>query len=216
MDDALAKRLNQGAGALGISLPEGAVAPLLRHVELLLKWNRSINLTAVTDPAEVVEKHVLDSLAAAAFVPAGHLLDAGTGGGFPGIPIRLVRPDVEVTLVDSVGKKVAFLKNVIADLRLTGVQAVATRLGAPAARAATRLGPFDAAVARAFSAPEEWLTLALGYVHPGGTILCLAGPRDDLPERAGRATLLKIEELRLPFSGAVRRIGVYRVDREGG
>lgn len=213
MDEALADLVRRGAAALGLEVPEAAVAPLLRHVELLLKWNRSINLTAVTSGAEVIEKHVLDSLAAAALVPPGTLLDAGSGGGFPGLPIRLVRPDVSVTLVDSVGKKVAFLKNVIADLRLTSARAVATRLGS-AAGPEGPLGPFDAGVARAFAAPEEWLTLAQAYVRPGGTILCLAGPRDELPEQVGKAARQETRELRLPFSGAVRRIGIYRV--EGG
>ena len=209
MDAALADRLRQGAAALGIDLPEAALAPLLRHVELLLKWNKTINLTAITDPAGVLELHVLDSLAAARLVPPGSLLDAGTGAGFPGIPLRLVRPDVSVTLVDSVGKKVAFLKNVLADLRLTGTRAVAARLaGKPTEEG---LGLFDAAISRAFAAPEAWVTLACDYVRPGGTILCLAGPRDPMPPQVGRATRVAEIEFALPFSAAARRIGRYLV-----
>src|SRR3979409_337267 len=84
-----------------------------RHVDLLLKWNKSINLTAITDPDEVVEKHVLDSLALAPVLPSGSLLDVGTGAGFPGIPVAIARPELEVVLVDSVQKKVAFLKNAL-------------------------------------------------------------------------------------------------------
>ena len=201
--------LQDGARALGLSLPAGVVPPLLRHVELLLKWNRSINLTAITDPAEVVEKHVLDSLVVAPLLPAGTLLDAGSGAGFPGIPVRLLRPDVEVLLVDSIGKKVAFLKSVLADLRLTGAKARAVRLaGKPGAEG---LPLFHAAVARAFAAPEEWLALAQPYLLPGGTILCLAGPRDAFPAQAGRAALERTIEYVLPFSLAQRRIGLYRL-----
>src|ERR1700694_1707471 len=99
-----------------------------RHVDLLLKWNKSINLTAITDPEEVLEKHVLDSLALVGVLPSGSLLDAGTGAGFPGIPAAIARPDLEVVLVDSVQKKVAFLKSVLAELRLPKVKAVAVRL----------------------------------------------------------------------------------------
>src|SRR5207245_5909866 len=122
-------------------LDRDQIAQLARHVDLLLKWNRAINLTAITEPAEVIEKHVLDSLALAPLVPAGTLLDAGTGAGFPGLPIRIARPDVEVMLVDSVQKKVAFLKSVLAELRIGGVRAIAVRLqGDQIGRASCRGG----------------------------------------------------------------------------
>src|SRR6266851_9969029 len=93
-----------------------------RHVDLLLKWNKSINLTSITDPDEVAEKHVLDSLAVVPVLPSGSLLDAGSGAGFPGIPAAIARPALAVTLVDSVQKKVAFLKSALAELRLPRVR----------------------------------------------------------------------------------------------
>src|SRR6202171_1821304 len=109
---------------MGIRLDPEQLKQLGRHVDLLLKWNKSVNLTAIVDPDEVVEKHVLDSLAVAPLVPQGSLLDAGTGAGFPGIPIAIVKPQLEVVLVDSVQKKVAFLKNVLAELKLPKVRAM--------------------------------------------------------------------------------------------
>jgi len=118
------KLLEDGVATIGLRLDAEQRALLARHVDVLLKWNKSVNLTAITDPVEVVEKHLLDSLALAPLVPKGTLLDAGTGGGFPGIPIRIARPDVEVLLVDSSQKKIAFLKNFIAETRITGVQAI--------------------------------------------------------------------------------------------
>lgn len=197
----------QGAKALGVELSEGQARLLERHVGLLLRWNRSINLTAITDPAEVLEKHVLDSLALAPFVPRGTLLDAGTGAGFPGLPLKIVRPDLEVLLVDSVQKKVAFLKSVLAELRLPGVQARALRLGGKPAEEG--LPRFQAAVARAFAAPEPWLELAAPYVLPGGYVVCMLGPRDEAPASAAELTLAREVEYRLPFSGAQRRLLLY-------
>src|SRR2546427_8904936 len=86
---------------MGIRLAPEQLKQLGRHVDLMLKWNKSINLTAITDPDEVAEKHVLDSLAVVPVLPSGSLLDAGTGAGFPGIPAAIAGPDLEVVLVDS-------------------------------------------------------------------------------------------------------------------
>src|SRR5712692_4352137 len=167
-----------------------------RHVDLLLKWNKSINLTAITDPDEVLEKHVLDSLAVVGVLPAGSLLDAGTGAGFPGIPVAIARPDLEVSLVDSVQKKVAFLKSALADLRLSNVKAYAIRLeGNPAREELPRV---HAAVARAFAAARDWLQLAEQYVLPGGLAICMLGPSDQAPERVGDLALQQVLEYVLP------------------
>jgi 16S rRNA (guanine527-N7)-methyltransferase len=200
--------LEQGASAIGLRLGRDQVALLARHVDLLLRWNRSINLTAITDPAEVVEKHVLDSLALVPFVPAGTLLDAGSGAGFPGIPLRIARADLEVVLVDSVQKKVAFLKSVIAELRLSATRAVAVRLqGEPGAEHLPRV---HSAVARALAEPPEWLELAEPYVLPGGVVFCMLGSSDPVPAAAGDLVLQKELAYRLPFSRAERRLAIFQ------
>jgi len=200
--------LQDGVGAIGSRLDRDQIAQLARHVDLLLKWNRAINLTAITEPAEVIEKHVLDSLALAPLVPAGTLLDAGTGAGFPGLPIRIARPDVEVMLVDSVQKKVAFLKSVLAELRIGGVRAIAVRLqGDPAAEHLARV---HAAVARAFADPVSWLKLAQPYILANGLAFCMLGPADPAPERQGDLVLQRELAYRLPFSQAERRIAAYK------
>src|SRR6266436_338001 len=200
--------LEEGAAAIGLRLDREQVALLLRHVDLLLRWNRSINLTSITDPAEVVEKHVIDSLALAPLVPAGTLLDAGTGAGFPGVPLRIARPDLEVVLVDSVQKKVAFLKSVLAELRLPKVKAVAVRLeGNPAREELPRV---HAAVARACVSPEDWLRLAQQYVLPAGVAICMLGPSDKVPPQAGALTLKQELAYTLPTSKAQRRLAIYK------
>ena len=208
MDAEHVKLLEEGAAAIGLRLERDQVALLGRHVDLLLRWNKSINLTSITDPGEVVEKHVLDSLALAPLVPAGTLLDAGSGAGFPGFPVRVARPDVEVVLVDSVQKKVAFLKSAIAELRLSGVRAFPVRLqGDPGAEHLPRV---RAAVARALAEPAAWLELAEPYVLPGGLVFCMLGPSDPLPRGSGDLVLQKELAYRLPFSGAERRLGIFR------
>jgi 16S rRNA (guanine527-N7)-methyltransferase len=208
LDSAWLKKIEEGAAKMGLRLSPEQLKLLGRHVDLLFKWNKSINLTAITDPDEVVEKHVLDSLALAPVLPSGSLLDVGSGGGFPGVPAAIARPELEVVLVDSVQKKVAFLKNLLAELRLPKVRAVAMRLeGNPSREELPRV---HAAVARAFAPPDVWLTLAEQYVLPNGVAICMLGPQDAVPERVGEMELQRELAYALPFSGAQRRLAVYK------
>jgi 16S rRNA (guanine527-N7)-methyltransferase len=207
--DTAAGIIERGAAGFGVTLDARQLALLERHVALLLKWNKTINLTAITDPAEVAEKHVVDSLAVAPLVPPGRLLDAGAGGGFPGVPLRIARADLDVLMVDSVQKKVAFLKAVTADLALPGLRARALRLGGrPVEEGMPR---FHAAIARAFAAPAEWLDLAEPYLLPGGSAFCLLGARDQAPEERGGLRRFREVEYRLPVSGAQRKVVEYRL-----
>lgn len=208
MDAARLKKIEDGAAQMGVKLGAEQLKQLGRHVDLMLKWNRSINLTSITDPDEVVEKHVLDSLAVVPALPLGSLLDAGAGAGFPGIPIAIARPDLEVALVDSVQKKVAFLKNVLAELRLPKVKAYAVRLeGNPSREELPRV---HAAVARAFAPPEAWLRLAQQYVLPGGVAICMLGPAEEIPESVEDLSLKQELRYTLPYSGAQRRLAIYK------
>jgi 16S rRNA (guanine527-N7)-methyltransferase len=190
-------------------LDQTQTALLEQHVALLLKWNKSINLTALVDPAEVAERHVVDSLAAAPLLSPGLVLDAGAGGGFPGIPLRIARADLDVWMVDSVGKKVAFLKAAQAALGLPGLQSKSVRLeGNPEKEGLPKV---RTAISRAFAAPTDWLALAEAYLLPGGSAFCLLGPRDEAPERQGLLQREREVSYRLPFSGAQRKIVEYRL-----
>ena len=208
MDAAELKKIGEGAAQMGVRLGPEQLKQLGRHVDLMLKWNKSINLTAITDPAEVAEKHVLDSLAVVPVLPAGSLLDAGSGAGFPGIPAAIARPGLEVVLVESVQKKVAFLKSALAELRLPNARAYAVRLeGNPSKEELPRV---HAAVARACAAPPEWLQLAQHYVLPGGVAICMLGPSDEAPQRVGNLSLKQQLGYTLPFSKSQRRLAIYR------
>ena len=116
--------LAAGLAALGLDLPAASGDRLLAFRDLLLKWNRTYNLTAVREPEQVLSHHLLDSLAILPWVEAGPLLDVGSGGGLPGIPLAIARPDLEVTLVDAVQKKVSFLQQAAIELELPNVRAV--------------------------------------------------------------------------------------------
>jgi hypothetical protein len=105
------KMVLRGARQLGIVLTPGQLDCFAQHATLLLEWNRKINLTAIVDPAEMAVKHYLDAIAPIKHIPLqGHLLDIGTGGGFPGIPLKVMRPDQPMTLIDGVRKKISFVK----------------------------------------------------------------------------------------------------------
>jgi 16S rRNA (guanine527-N7)-methyltransferase len=208
VDPSRLKKIEEGAAGMGLRLDPGQLALLGRHLDLMFRWNKTINLTAITDPDEAVEKHVLDSLAAVSALPPGSLLDAGSGAGFPGIPIAIARPDLEVVLVDSVQKKVAFLKNALADLRLTRVKAVAARMqGDPVSEG---LPLVSAAIARAYAAPREWLALAEPYLLQGGVALCMLGPSDEVPEAVGGLRLKQMIAYLLPWSKAQRRLALFQ------
>lgn len=185
---------------------------LVDLVEQLLKWNRTFNLTAITAPREVAELHILDSLAVAPLLRGGEeVLDVGTGAGFPGLPVAIVRPDSSWTLVDRTEKKVAFLKTVAARLRIANVRPLHLRLEGEPEREG--LGPFDVAVSRAFTAPEKWLPFAAPYVRSGGRVIAMLGgqPVDEeaLASELGvaRKSLEQIS-YRLP-SGARRGLLVW-------
>ena len=164
-----------GALALGLDLSVDQARTMGRHALELLQWNRVTNLTTITDPLDVALKHYVDAVAAAAWIGDGaRVLDAGSGGGFPGIPLNIVRPDLSVTLVDSVRKKVSFLKHAIRSLGLNGIDAVHGRLEDLGLLPGYR-GKYDLVVCRAFSSLDDFVTLALPFLTCGGSLLAMKG-----------------------------------------
>ena len=147
--DALRPELESGLRALGLDV--AIATPLLAYLALLARWNATYNLTAIRDPREMVGKHLLDSLAMHPFVDGianagGRLADLGTGAGLPGIPLAIAKPGLRVSLVESNGKKVRFLREAIRKLGLSNVEAVESRIEAFDAP-----GRFDAITARALA-----------------------------------------------------------------
>ena len=186
-------QLKAGIAALGLALPDGAEAKLLAYLALLDKWNRVYNLTAVRDPERMVSHHLLDSLAAVPFfqgqaapplpnpppltgeganaMPKSiYVLDVGSGGGLPGIPLAIARPELQVTLIDSIAKKTAFLLQAKAELGLGNVQVITSRVEdfRPEAQ-------FDVITSRAFSDLKEFVSLTRHLLKPGGHWLAMKG-----------------------------------------
>jgi 16S rRNA (guanine527-N7)-methyltransferase len=205
--------LLRGVEALELPVDAAAIDLLERYADRLLAWNRRVNLTAITDPAGVAEKHLVDSLAILPHVAgASSLLDVGTGAGLPAVAVACARRDLEVVACDSVGKKVAFVKAVSAELgvRVRGV--IARAAGEPEREGLPRSG---AVVSRAVADPERWVPLAARYVAPGGVVVAMLGravPRESL-EVLGRAeglALNRVAEFTLPRSGSSRAIATWR------
>ena len=170
--DELARLLTEaGLPPLG----EAARSSLLLHAAEMLRWNRAIRLTAVTDPLEVAVKHVVDSLSLLRFAPfEGTILDFGSGAGYPGIPLAVCFPACRVTLLDASGKKCSFLSHVRSRLALENVSVVHGHLE-------KRLSPlpagsFDHVVTRATLAPAEAVALLAPLLSPGGRLLLMEGP----------------------------------------
>jgi 16S rRNA (guanine527-N7)-methyltransferase len=217
-----AARLQEGAEGLGVSLPGDVAAGLWRFQEELLKWNARVNLTAITAPEEVLEKHFLDSLAVLPEVAgAATVLDLGAGAGFPGIPLRLALPGMSLTLADAVAKKVGFLKQALAVLRLApGSRALHVRAeGKPDAEGLPRA---DAVVSRALMEFGAWARLGREYLAPGGRLVAMVGQplaREEAERLSADAglRLTAAREYRLPFSGASRQVLVaVRADVQQG
>jgi 16S rRNA (guanine527-N7)-methyltransferase len=204
-------QLAAGLVALGLD-PAALAPPLRRYLALLNAQNALHNLTAIRDPHEQVTKHLLDSLAILPFVPtSGRLLDVGTGAGLPGIPLALARPALEVTLLDSRNKKVAFCAMAIAALEL------GARVRAVHARAEAFQGPrFDAIVSRAFSSLAEFVALTAQLGDAGSRWLAMKGARPDAEiaelsqAKAGRFEVEAVHPIEVPGLDAERCLVVLR------
>ena len=167
----------QALAAQGVAGAEQQVQQLDAFVQLLLKWNRAYNLTAITEPKEVIQRHILDSLSVVPYVKKGRIIDVGSGGGLPGIPLAIFFPDSHCVLLDSNSKKTRFLQQVKLELPLSNVEVVHRRV--------EQYQPdtgFDTVISRAFATIEKFLTVAGHLCARDGRILAMKGvyPEEEL------------------------------------
>lgn len=194
-------RLKPGLAALKLDLPAGSEEKLLAFVELLQKWNRAYNLTAVRDPEEMLVKHVLDSLAVLPYVVHGPVLDVGTGAGLPGIPLAVAQPDMQFTLLDGNGKKARFVTHAAGALGLANVTAVQSRVEDYRPESG-----FATVLSRAFASLGDFLRLAGHAALPGGRLLAMKGahPEQELADIPAGYKLLGVHTLEVPGLKAER------------
>ena len=157
----------------GVAITDAQLALLEQHQNMVLETNKHMNLTAITDPKEFAIKHIADSLTILPYVPReAKLADIGTGAGFPGLVLAIMREDLHVTLVDSLRKRVFFLQEAVSKLGLQNVECVHTR-----AEDLARVGiTFDICVARAVARMDKLVRWTLPITKPGGTFLAMKGP----------------------------------------
>ena len=207
--DTLRPELAAGLEALG--LPAALATPLLAYLALLARWNATYNLTAIRDPRDMVAKHLLDSLAMQPFVRGLRTLaDLGTGPGLPGIPLAIATPALQVTLVESNGKKARFLREAARQLGLGNVQVAESRI--EAFRPGT---PFDAITARALATLPLILELGGHLPGPGGRLLAMKGvvPDEEIAALPAGWRLAAVHPLRVPGLDAERHLVEVARDR---
>lgn len=218
MDKTLLHTLSEGAAAVGVSLGQAELELFaLYHRELLL-WNRRINLVSQSTSKEIVLRHFVDSLTAASSIerPEGLLIDIGSGGGFPGIPLRIALPELKLTLVESLRKKTSFLAHIVRTCSLDNVTIIRERINALIGEAACA-GAFDTVISRAAFKLPELLRMASFLLKPEGILIALKGPdpKEEMDEansvlNAAGMVLATCRDSRLPATNITRKIIIYR------
>jgi len=200
----LQQQIDTGLAAMGLELPAEARQRMAAHLELIAKWNRVHNLTAVRETEQMVVLHLLDSLSLLPHLGAAKsVLDVGTGPGFPGIPLAIARPELEFALLDSSHKKCTFLEQARAELGLRNVTVVCERVEQwqPGQR-------FDAVVSRAFAELSDFITQSQHLAAPGGRFLAMKGvyPFDEIARVPASHRVAQVVELAVPTLDAKRHL----------
>lgn len=200
-------QLASGLAALGLDLPNPAPEKLLAYRDLLLKWNKTYNLTALRDPEQAISHHLLDSLAVLPWIESGNLLDVGSGGGLPGIPLAIARPDLQVTMVDAVQKKATFLQQAAIELELPNARALH-------ARVETLAGQYTQITSRAFSDLAEFTRLTRHLLAPSGRWLAMKGvrPEEEMATLPEGIRIDAIEPLSVPGLDAERHLIILKAE----
>ena len=204
MSDALAT-LQSGAAELGLSLSDAQFDQLLGYLALIQKWNKVYNLTAVRDPQEMLTHHLLDSLTAVAPLvrhtrgQSAKVLDVGSGGGLPGIVLAICRPELDVSCVDTVGKKAAFIQQVAATLKLPNLHGIH-------ARVESLTGPFDVICCRAFASLPDFVNWSRGALAEHGVWMAMKGkhPQAEIDGLPADVRVFHVEPLTVPGLDAER------------
>ncbi|MDT0358519.1 16S rRNA (guanine(527)-N(7))-methyltransferase RsmG [Herbaspirillum huttiense F1] len=204
----LTRTLKEGAQAMGLALSAAQIDKLMAYQALLAKWNKVYNLTALRDPAQMVTHHLLDSLSAvSAFAGAQRVLDVGAGGGLPGIVLAIwaaeAQPQMQITLVDTVSKKTAFLNQVKAQLHLGNVTVLHARVEQLPVEQ-----QYDVITSRAFAELKDFVTWSNHLLQQGGKYIALKGvlPQEEIDRLPAGWTVQQVQPLQVPGLDAERHL----------
>jgi len=191
----------------GISLTDHQKNQLVAYVDMLNKWNKAYNLTSVRDPNEMLIRHILDSIVVAPHLRGERFIDVGTGPGLPGIPLSIVRPESHFTLLDSLGKRVRFLRQVQHELKLENIEPVQSRVEAFPSEP-----PFDGVISRAFASLNDMVSWCKHLPAQDGRFYALKGlvPDDEIAQLPEGYSVESVAELKVPQLAGERHLVVIK------
>ena len=217
--DVFSKELKNKAKQINVILEEEQVEKFYKYMNLLLEWNEKINLTAITEPNEVILKHFIDSLTISNLIEKEQrVIDVGTGAGFPGIPLSIIK-EGNITLLDSLNKRIVFLEEVIGELGLKNIRAKHSRVEEFAKNKKER-EMYDIATSRAVAPLNVLLEYLLPLVKKNGKCICMKGSNTEEVKEANSALKIlggqieKIEKITLPESNITRNIIIVKKVKE--
>ena len=202
-------KLQSGLARMELDVPPDAVDSLLSYMDLLKEWSGTYNLVAPGERNFLLARHVLDSLSIASWLQPGSLLDVGTGAGLPGLPLAIVKPEMEVTLIDSAGKKIRFLRHVRRTLQLTNIHPLHQRV--------EELDqPFENITSRAFASLQGFVIAVRPCANESTRLFAMkaAYPRKELEELPDWVNVLSVEELTVPYLHAERHLVIMSLSNE--
>jgi 16S rRNA (guanine527-N7)-methyltransferase len=199
----LKQQLNELLAQTSLALTEHQVNQLIEYVELLSKWNKAYNLTSIREPNDMLIKHIMDSLMIGPLLQGNHFIDVGTGPGLPGIPLAIMYPDKQFVLLDSLGKRITFLKQVIFQLKLNNVTPIQSRV--------ERYQPelaFDGVLSRAFASLLDMINWCQHLINGEGRFYALKGlaPTDELSQLPENIKLINSHIIKVPQLLAERHL----------
>jgi len=216
MNERLLKILQDAAAALGIALDERALDLFDRYYRELVLWNEKMNLVSVRTPEDVLIKHFTDSLTPLPYIarPQGRLLDIGSGGGFPGIPLKIAMPGLQVVLLEASRKKSSFLRHLIRQLPLAQTAVIHARAESAMTDDAYR-HTFDTVISRAAFKLPEFFTMGRFFLSSGGLLIAMKGPSGEDEKEIFHDLNLRCiacHDISLPFDGGRRKILIFQID----
>ena len=204
-------KLESGLARMGLDVTSGAVDGLLAYMDLLKEWSGTYNLVAPRERDFLLARHVLDSLSITRWLQPGSLLDVGTGAGLPGLPLAIIRPEMEVTLLDSAGKKIRFIRHVGRTLKLANIHPLHQRVETLAENTA-----FANITSRAFASLKEFVEAVRPCADDDALLLAMKGayPGKELEELPDWVNVKSVEQLTVPYLHAERHLVIMSISNQ--